>query len=143
VCRELSTARFIWKPHKTDEATEHITTQNQDMTNPGDGSALMRDALFASLDVPHSEHAFHGLVNHIRVSSALLHNGRICVSIRSPAKDRLEQLAEHSVIEDLRVSGIGHFAFVVDASGPHSSLALAALDSAAKALGGCLGEDTG
>lgn len=101
----------------------------------------MRDALFASLDVPHSEHAFHGLVNHIRVSSTLLHNGRICVSIRSPARDGLERRAEHNVIQDLRASGISHFGFVVDASGPHSSAALIALESAAKALGGWLGED--
>jgi hypothetical protein len=143
MCSELRITRFIWKPSRTDEAAEHITTQNFDIPGSRDSGTLMRDALFASLSVPYSEHAFHGLVNEVRVFSKTLHNGLICVSIRSPAWDRVEQLAEQTVLEDFNNTGTSHFAFVVDASGVCSSLALSALDPAVEALGAWLVEYTG
>lgn len=134
-CSELKLARFIWKPRKTDEPSDHITTHNYDLTNPETVGTSTLDALLSSLCVqedPYPEHPFHGLVNAAKASSGLLHNGDIYVSIRSPAKDNREEFSEHETMNNMR--DISHFAFVVDTANPNSFPTQKAIEPAVEAL---------
>ncbi|OAL42661.1 hypothetical protein IQ07DRAFT_686224 [Pyrenochaeta sp. DS3sAY3a] len=126
---------FIWKPRKTDEPSDHITTHNYDITNPASVGTSTLDALLSSLCVqedPYPEHPFHGLVNAAKASSDLLHNGDIYVSIRSPAKDDREEFSEHETMNNMR--DISHFAFVVDNADPNSFPTQKAIEPAVEAL---------
>jgi hypothetical protein len=136
----LKLARFIWKPRKADEAADHIATYNYNKTDSPHSDLSMLDALLSSLYVqedPHTEHPFHGLVTAAEVSSEL-HNGRVYISIRSPARDLIEESSEQKIIENM--SSISHFPFVVDAVYPKDYLALPSLELAAEALGDWLEE---
>jgi hypothetical protein len=139
----LKFARFIWKPRKADEAEDHIATYNYDKSDSRKGDVSMLEALLSSFCVeedPHMEYPFHGLVNEAKVSSEL-HNGQVYISIRSPARDRIEELSERQTMENM--PNISHFAFVVDADGPENSPALSSLGLAADTLGDWFKETVG
>jgi hypothetical protein len=139
----LKLARFIWKPRKADEAADHIATYNYDKSDSWNCDVSMLNALLSSLHVeedPHAEYPFHGLVTAAQVSSEL-HNGRVYISIRSPARDRIEELSERHTMEHM--SNISHFAFVVDAAGTKDFHTLPSLGLAAQTLGGWFKETVG
>jgi hypothetical protein len=139
----LKLARFIWKPRKADEAADHIATYNYNKTDSFHSDVSMLGALLSSLyvqDDPHTEHPFHGLITAAKVSSEL-HNGRVYMSIRSPARGRIEEVSEQKTMEDM--SSISHFPFVVDAAYPKDYLALPSLGLAAETLGDWLEETVG
>jgi hypothetical protein len=139
----LKLARFIWKPRKSDEAADHITTYNYDKSDSRNCDVSMLTALLSSLYVqedPHTEYPFHGLVNEAKVSSEV-DSGQVYISIRSPARDRMEELSERKTMEGM--PNISHFGFVVDADSPKNFSALPSLGLAAKTLGGLFEETTG
>ncbi|KAF9728586.1 hypothetical protein PMIN06_012903 [Paraphaeosphaeria minitans] len=109
---------FVWKPHKADQASEHIDISSKDLDKK---ISKERAAAFWSSIGPqniYDEHPFHGLINTARTYGH--HIGEIYVSIRPSAADSHEARSEENVMERIGKSEgkegkFQHFAFVADA----------------------------
>lgn len=147
-CSELTCARIVWKPRKADEVVDHLTTYpySSDWKGSAKGNISTLNALYASLRVredvriaenSHTEYPFHGLLNEV-LTRPEFHNEHICVSIRSPTKNKDERLSEETASDQLTVTGISHFAFFLDSADIYDQLASQPLDQAAVSLWGQL-----
>ncbi|KAF9728439.1 hypothetical protein PMIN01_13572 [Paraphaeosphaeria minitans] len=134
---------FIWKPHKADQESKHITMNNYELEKetPEGLTAAFWSSLCVQEEV-YDEHPFHGLVNAAQTSRG--HNRKIYVSIRPPAANRDEARSEKQKMEKMKETMkeseeiFQHFAFVVDASDPNNPFDWGVLDSAADMLSGWL-----
>jgi hypothetical protein len=115
---KLKITRFAWNFHRSDEATNYVTSYRYDTTRTEEKDPTVLELFDQALDVREypddateiSEHPFRGLINAAR-TSAELHNNLICVSFRVPPRDDRESESE---LKALRSTGVAfHFPFVV------------------------------
>ena len=103
---KLSFARFIWKPHKADQESKHITMNSNKLKKENCRGNPALEAFWSSFYIEEetdAEHPFYGLINAARTSQG--RKGQIYISIRTPADNLEEARSEMETMKGSEVVG--------------------------------------